>query len=329
MKIFISHSSKNAEFGNALVELLTGIGISHDRIIFTSDTSYGIPTGENIFDWLKSTITEKPFVIYLLSPEYYASVACLNEMGAAWVIENQHVMIFTPDFDLSSEKFRDGALDPRRIGFFINDEDRLTGFIDSLNKTFEISQNAVLINRMRRMFLDKLSKFSVPKKEESIPSLPKVTENVPDISDLVTPSKLVKRNRENPVERFFRDLDAGRLKDEELMIVYYAADTAGPKFGVGWRSEGEESKIRSWEELNDLGDTLSKNYQSAISRLELRNLTVVSETTSHNNPREVILVEEMRAQLLELPDQFYDKCDEIVKRALARKLKESDDYIPF
>ncbi len=48
---------------------------------------------ENIFKWLKGRISEKPFVIYLLSPEYFSSVACLNEMGAAWVVENQHVAI--------------------------------------------------------------------------------------------------------------------------------------------------------------------------------------------------------------------------------------------
>ena len=67
MKIFISHSSANKDYGNALVELLRGIGITEDEIVFTSNTAYGIPIGQNIFNWLKSQITEKPFVIYLLS----------------------------------------------------------------------------------------------------------------------------------------------------------------------------------------------------------------------------------------------------------------------
>src|SRR5690606_19764724 len=90
MKIFISHSSRNKNYGNALVDLLIGVGISGDKIIFTSNDAYGIPTGQNIFTWLKSEINEKPYVIYLLSPEYYSSVACLNEMGAAWIVENEH-----------------------------------------------------------------------------------------------------------------------------------------------------------------------------------------------------------------------------------------------
>jgi hypothetical protein len=78
MKIFISHSSKNANYGNALVQLLTGIGIKSEQIIFTSNSAFGIPIGQNIFNWLKDRINEKPYVIYLLSPEYYSSVACLN-----------------------------------------------------------------------------------------------------------------------------------------------------------------------------------------------------------------------------------------------------------
>jgi|GEM_PF-5569670 len=53
MKIFISHASINKDYGTALVELLKGIGI--DDIIFTSNVAYGIPIGENIFNWLKKT----------------------------------------------------------------------------------------------------------------------------------------------------------------------------------------------------------------------------------------------------------------------------------
>lgn len=119
MKIFISHSSKNKIFGEALVDFLRNIGIKDSEIIFTSNVAYGIPVGQNIFNWLKSQITEKPFVIYLLSEEYYQSIACLNEMGAAWIIENEHAAIFTPNFNLSSKEFQSGALDPRELDFIL------------------------------------------------------------------------------------------------------------------------------------------------------------------------------------------------------------------
>jgi hypothetical protein len=54
MKIFISHSSQNKPFGQELVNLMVSLGISSDKIIFTSNVAHGIPIGNNIFDWLKS-----------------------------------------------------------------------------------------------------------------------------------------------------------------------------------------------------------------------------------------------------------------------------------
>ena len=153
MKIFITHSSKNKDYGNHLVELLRGVGVKENEIIFTSNVAYGIPVAKNIFNWLKTQIGEKPFVIYLLSKEYYESVACLNEMGAAWIVENEHAAIFTPNFNLSSKEFQNGALDPREIGFKINDEDRIVSFIQILSKNFEITRKSVLISQSVKKFI--------------------------------------------------------------------------------------------------------------------------------------------------------------------------------
>src|SRR5690625_1535910 len=145
MKIFISHSSKDSDYGNALVDLLTGVGINSNDIIFTSNDAYGIPSGQNTFNWLKDRISEGPYIIYLLSSHYYTSVACLNEMGAAWIVENRHSMIFTPTFDLDSYEFQNGALDPREMGFYIDKKYRITEFIETLKNIFNINSNQVLI----------------------------------------------------------------------------------------------------------------------------------------------------------------------------------------
>mgnify|MGYP001048783692 CR=1 FL=1 len=59
MKIFISHSSRNKFYGEKLVDLLKSVGVKENEIIFTSNAAYGIPVGQNIFNWLKSQITEK------------------------------------------------------------------------------------------------------------------------------------------------------------------------------------------------------------------------------------------------------------------------------
>lgn len=56
MKIFISHASANKKYGNALVDLLGGLGVKDSEIIFTNNVAYGIPIGKNIFHWLKDQI---------------------------------------------------------------------------------------------------------------------------------------------------------------------------------------------------------------------------------------------------------------------------------
>lgn len=157
MKIFISHSSKNYFYGDKLVDLLRNVGIKENEIIYTSNTAYGIPVAQNIFNWLKSQITEKPFVIYLLSEEYYQSIACLNEMGAAWIIENKHAAIFTPNFNLSSKEFQNGALDPREIGFYISDEERILSLLQLLSEDFEISKSHIIISQSIKNSLGKLA----------------------------------------------------------------------------------------------------------------------------------------------------------------------------
>lgn len=151
-------------------------------------------------------------MIYLLSPEYYSSVACLNEMGAAWVIENRNVMIFTSNFDLSTDKFRGGALDPRAVGFYITDEDRITGFVESLREFYEISQNQVVVSKKKREFIRKISEFSAaPKKEVKQPVRVRPSEKQ---SAIVTESRTrpIKRKKQSPLERYLKDMEDGKLK---------------------------------------------------------------------------------------------------------------------
>jgi len=260
-------------------------------------------------------------------------------MGAAWVIENKHRMIFTPDFDIGSDNFQNGVLDPREMGFYINDNDRLIEFVESIKKDFDLNANQVLTNRKINEFMSAVEGITTPTKPVVLPSekdkvgsknsVNEVNANPMHITPIVAKPAKSKRNiKQPPVERYLQDLANGKLKNEEVMIVYYAADTARYKLGVGWRTDEEVKKIQDWEELNDLGDTLSKGYDTAISRLEMRNLIEVSETTSHGNPRQVILVNELKEILLDLPEQFHRTCDEIARIALEKKNHlGNDDYL--
>lgn len=327
MKIFISHSSKNAKYGNALVDLLTEVGINGEEIIFTSNDAYGIPIGQNIFNWLKDRINEKPYVIYLLSPEYYASVACLNEMGAAWVVENEHTMIFTPNFNLSSYEFQNGALDPREIGFFINNQDRLLAFIESLKKSFKVSNNPVVINQKIRKFITRIEsiqsdneQFLAKPSEKSLLIIEK------ESIDLAKHPK--KKNAEIDVksldsfDRFVSDLLNDKLKDEEVLLFQYIIENAKFKLGTGWKEGNEVENIEAWEDVEGINNTLSRNYSKALRRLEMRKLTEVSELTGHGNPREVKIIDEVQEKLFDLPENVIEKISEVIT-------KNKNEGLPF
>ncbi|KAA9340875.1 toll/interleukin-1 receptor domain-containing protein [Adhaeribacter soli] len=319
MKIFISHSSKNKDYGNTLVDLLISTGVNSDDIIFTSNDAHGIQTGKNIFDWLKSRISEKPFVIYLLSPDYYKSVACLNEMGAAWIVENNHAMIFTPDFDLNCYEFQNGALDPREMGFYINNENRMLLFIEALKPKFSITNNNVLINQKVKQLIESIKPFHTDRTDSS---------NFRTIESISTVENALIGKFEgraldilkSPIDnittdgksRFYSDLFEGKLKKEEAFLARYIIDTDRFNLGTGWQESGEIERIKTWEDINCFENILSNNYHSVIKRLEMKKLLLVSEVTSHGNPKEMCLVENFANELLDPSKVLLDKLNEIV-----------------
>src|SRR5690554_2130141 len=329
MRIFISHSSKNANYGNALVNLLTGIGISGDEIIFTSNDAYGIPIGQNIYDWLKNQIIEKPYVLYLLSPEYYKSVACLNEMGAAWVIENKHTMIFTPNFKLDSYEFQNGAIDPRAIGFFINNNDKLIAFIDSLRVDYKVTNNQVLINQKIREFLDSIKDYQT--------TTTKIIETESLKKSVIADAKIEIKKETLKTEksdfqpkkyvgqsRFFNDLMNGKLKDEEVILTHYIIDTARFKLFTGWQEEEEIKNIKVWEDVNGINNTLSSNYESALRRFEMKKLATVSAVTSSGKAKELQISEELQDELLDLPEIIIEKINKIIENNSKDESEQSE-----
>jgi len=285
MKIFISHSSKNADYGTAIVTLLRAVGVKAEDIVFTSNAAYGIPIGENIFHWLKSRIQEQSYVIYLLSDEYYSSVACLNEMGASWVIQNKGAMLFAPGFDLDCHEFKSGALDPREIGFFLYDEDRVTEFVESLKADFTILNRQVLLNQAIKIFINDVRGLAISLRKNGDKSADKII--VPPLStEQKSPSKVTLDAIVNPnLDRYLSDFKDGKLKDSDVMLIWYAIEQGRSQLMTGWQEDKEVESIRAWEDVNGYPSVLSSQYGTALQRLTMRKLVSVSQETSSGNPK--------------------------------------------
>ncbi|WRK54181.1 toll/interleukin-1 receptor domain-containing protein [Coprobacillaceae bacterium CR2/5/TPMF4] len=118
-KIFLSHSSNDKKYGDALEKFIISLGIKNDQLIYTSHPLHKIPTNENIYSYLKSNIGKNIYVIFLFSDNYLNSVACLNEMGAAWITETDYVNIYVPNFNFDNPKYRQCMVDTAKMGIIL------------------------------------------------------------------------------------------------------------------------------------------------------------------------------------------------------------------
>lgn len=337
MKVFISHSSANKQYGSSLVDLLTGIGVPTTDIIFTSNPAYGIPIGKNIFDWLKSQIAEKSFVVFLLSEEYYDSIACLNEMGAAWVVENEHAVVFLPGFEVGGKDFQNGAIDPRSIGFHINDKDRILEFTQSLKTHFSITENTVILVQKIDRFLADVNSIAgdlnpvklVPSKVNA-PNSNK--ENRTEIEKTIDQASLLKQHVSSPLSSipngsdiyntFLKD--ANKLTETELLLIHYLTTTSKTRLFCGWQARNEISDIKAWENIHQLNDGLSRDYEDVLRRFNLRGYTQVSAFTEYNNPKEVQLKDEIAKNISNLPKDFWGYIQTAVSNNTASS--DPDDF---
>ncbi len=122
-KIFISHSCMDEKAANLLVDLIEQMGIPIDgnHVYCTSTEGLGVSLRENIYSSMRKQFDDyNLFVIFVLSRSYYTRPACLNEMGASWILDLPDTSILLPGFD-----FKDiaGALDKNNIAIKIDAPD--------------------------------------------------------------------------------------------------------------------------------------------------------------------------------------------------------------
>ena len=167
-KIFISHSNQDKNYVIDIVDLLEDIGITQEHLICSSISEYGIPLGEDIYNYLKKSFqSHNLHVIFVLSDNYYNSPACLNEMGAAWVLQNKYTIILLPKFEFKEIK---GAINPRQIGLKLDEnttdvKERLGELKNNLIQEFELSQMSEFRwERKRDDFISKIKERALNNK---------------------------------------------------------------------------------------------------------------------------------------------------------------------
>lgn len=167
MKIFVSHSSKDMIFVEALVDLFKDIGLNEENMFCSSIPGYNIPLDKNIYDYLKEQFQNYNLhVIFVLSENYYNSPVSLAEMGAAWVLQQRYTSVLLPQFNFRDIK---GVIDQIRISIKLDSEKvELKARLNELRSTFieefglRISLSSQNIwERNRDEFIDRISSMDI------------------------------------------------------------------------------------------------------------------------------------------------------------------------
>jgi hypothetical protein len=138
-KIFVSHSSKDKEIVEELIDILESMGVNPSQIFCSSFEGYGIPLGSNFLDAIKSEINKNVLVLFVLSENFYSSPVCLCEMGATWVLSKDHVPVIVPPFTFE----RIEGVIPLSQGLSINDELKLNLLRDKIVEMFQITSQSM------------------------------------------------------------------------------------------------------------------------------------------------------------------------------------------
>ena len=157
-KVFISHSPENNEKTSLIVNLLEAIGINEHEIMTSYLSGYSVPINNNRFDYLSEELRSNGYIVlYLLSEEYYNNVACLNEMGAIWVLKKEYTTILLPGF---TYKQLSGSIDPHRIGLDLSSSKdeikfQMEEFRNVLKKYFMLKEiSDIKWESIRNKFID-------------------------------------------------------------------------------------------------------------------------------------------------------------------------------
>lgn len=247
-KIFISHNSKDKDYVELFVDLLEDIGFTEDQIFCSSVDGYGVPLDENIFDYLKRQFESFDLhVIYILSRNYYQSVASLNEMGAAWIMKTRYTNILLPGFDYSSIV---GVIDRDKNSPKLdanNSKELLTELKDSLNVEFNLHPiSSVRWEKKRNEFLDSImnlyTKYSINSEK-------------PD-------SALLPQNGGNAL------LEGMKLSHEAMILLAYASKDPNGQIKYMQTLGGVSLETGKWDFISDTSNPRKvATWKSALEEL--------------------------------------------------------------
>lgn len=164
-KVFISHSSKDKQHVELIVQLLREMGLKQNMVFCSSVPGYDIGLSQDIFQTLLNMFNEHElFMIFVHSNNYYASAVSLNEMGAAWALKSKFCSFLLPEFEFANMK---GVVNSSTISVKLDTErrevqNRLNQLYDEIAESFGVERNTTIVwENARDEFIDRINAIRV------------------------------------------------------------------------------------------------------------------------------------------------------------------------
>jgi hypothetical protein len=255
--VFISHSSKDKSFIDALVNLLDDMGFTKETLFCSSVREYGIPLSGDIFETIRRLFLEHDlYVIFVHSPRFYSSAVSLNEMGAAWVLKSDFCSFLTNDMKYDKMK---GVVNNAKISIKV-DEDDAKGLLNDLYKRLVaiFSLHEMDMNkweRKRDQFLQVVRNL----KYENVENL--VEENSVDMEYKKLQIAKMKAEAEDRKKAVIRgNIVKGYNGSTSNLMIFNAGKVTARNVRVKWLNESDEVIITS--DFSEIGELTPQNSRS-------------------------------------------------------------------
>jgi hypothetical protein len=175
-KIFISHSSKDKEIVSKFLNTIldNGLNLNIEEDVFcTSFIGSDIKSGEDFKNRIKKELIHAKAIIQFISQNYKESEICLNEMGAAWVLNDTVI-----PFIIEPDKYDIGFIHNTTQQLQLSNRTHILKFINEnkgilFKKEINISKLDQLINEFIDFLKNHSSQNSLQKKEKGIKPIDK------------------------------------------------------------------------------------------------------------------------------------------------------------
>lgn len=219
--IFISHAKKDKTIIDYFIDdiLINGLGFSHSDIFCTSTDGMGIKPGKDWRKEIKDKIVSAKIVFLIITPNYQESEMCQNELGAAWIANDNVIpMIIEP----ATYSTAGATQEPKQIEQLTRGES-LDNVKDVLAKLFpKVITGASSANwtRKKREFVTKVKQhleknpYKEPVNRENFEKLQSEYKELQSDFDAVVEEKMQLQQMINDLKQV---KDAAKVREIEIM----------------------------------------------------------------------------------------------------------------